>query len=677
MSNTQFSKGVQDPTSYSDAATVNTAPDGSFQPSSSIYIPSGTGFFEKLLSVNGAVLNGITDDSAAFQAALNSIPSGRIKECMIPRGVNSIKINSGLTIDASKTYLDFGGCLLDASGMTSGTAITINGSGTQSGDTSYGQQMSGINRMQLEGPGRYNGVDGILLTGGTSASPAIGSARTAIQNSKIHNFQKGITFYNRAYLSTFFNCEIGSHLIGIYSKGGGYDAYENVGFSRCTIGNSDINIYVEDGIINLSQCSVDYAEFVQMAIRAGILSLIDCHVEFSIKSGQYGIASNTNNAIYSGIAPLCAIDMAPGQSVALRSDLGLTSTTPSGLQNFALFRMIGGLFAPTAARSGATNAYKVIVNTVGNAQSYFGGKIRMSQGQNCPSSGYFAHTLSNYNTTGTYSGNFNWEPGSYFNSSDDFPNLMFETPSHLTGTLDHGYSIAPNMNMAGSGSFGNYQASGLQGFESSAGIMEDLTILDDSNGSTTVTIPANKLTGIAGSAALDSTFSNAGSKSLKFMKNSTALATYPLKFAFTYHTRPNTQSRPLIRFAVGKPATGYPATGSFNVAIKYIKPEMKVLSSGEIRLQPTNGATYLAGTTLASSADAQAIHCTTGVKGKTASLYVDVSTIPVGGWIYCQLNTDPDFSYQPGWASHFQLEFDFKNMDPGQINLDQLDIQYV
>ena len=674
MPNTNFSRGVSDASYFADSQIIQS--DNSFQPSPTIYIPSGHGFFEKRLSIAGASLNGSSDDSSAFQSALNAIPSGKFRECHIPRGVDSIKINSGITIDASRTNLDFGGCLLDASGMTSGVAVTVTGTGTQSGDQSYGQCMSGINRMRLLGPGRYTNVDGILMTGSAN-TPIVGSARTMVSNSWIRNFRKGVTFYHRAYLSTFFNCEIGSHLIAVYSKGGGTDAYENVGLLRCVVGNSDMNVYVEDGYLHFTNCSIDYAEFVQMAVRAGMLSLNDCHVEFAIKNGQYGLLQNANNSIYSGIAPLCAIDLAPGNSVALRNDIDLTYTTASSGHNFAAFRMNGGHLAITPAIGTTSTPYRCIVNVAGGAQAYFGGKIRMNVMSNVPTSGYFAHTLTAYNTTGNFSGNVNYDPGCHFNTNDDIPNLMVETPSHLTGTLDRGYSISPANNMFGSSGFASYQTTGNSSFESTAGIMDDLCITEDSNASTSVTIPSNRLTGTAGSAAIDTAFANSGTRSLKLTKNAGSLATHPLKFSFTFPARPGTHSRPVFRYALGKPASGAPASGFINIAFKYIKPEFKYLSSGEIRTNPLNGASFQSGSSYATAASSAATHSSTGIKMNSGSMYIDVATIPSGGWVYGQLNSDTDVSYQPAWASHIQIDIDLKGMGPGQINLDQLDLQYM
>lgn len=648
---------------------------GVLSPSSQIG-EEGDGYFEKLLIEAGAKLDGIQDDAVAFQNALNAVPKGRIRECKIPSYVDKIKINSGISIDASKIFLDFGGAMLDATGMTSGTAITIIGSGTNptNTDDSYGQNMGGIQRMKLFGPGRYNGVDGVLLTGDSGAT-AIGSARTVINNSWIRHFRKGITFYHRAYLATIRECEVGSNILGVYSKGGGSDAYENVGFIRSTIGNNDINIYIEAGYVHFNGCSIDYAEWVQMAVRVGMLSLLDCHVEFSIKSGNYGKSNNTNDAIYQGIPPLCAIDLAPGNAVALRTDLGLTSTTASSGHNFAAFRMIGGHMAITGSRASSIESYRSIVNIAGGAQAYFGGKIRCNFASNVPASGYFAHTLTNYNTTGSFSGNFSWEPGSWFNSSDDIINMMAETPSHLTGTTTQGFSMSPAMNMFGSSGFGPWQTTGLTSFESTAGIMDDLAIIEDSNGSTTVTNPANRLTGTAGSASIDTTFAFAGTRSLKLVK--TGSATHPLKFAFLFPMRSGVQSRPVLRFAMGKPATGAPTTGGIVVAMSYIKPEFKALSSGEIRATVLNGARFQSGGSYATSASSVASHCSTGFKGNSGSLYVDVADLTSGGWKFAQLTSDPDAAFQPHWASHIMIEVELKAIDAGQINLDQLDLQYI
>ncbi|HET8685108.1 MAG TPA: hypothetical protein VFM18_00425, partial [Methanosarcina sp.] len=303
--------------------------------SPTIFIPSGTGKFEKALSVAGAVLDGVTDDSTAFQTALDAMPTGRISEYQLPPDISSIKFNSGITIYANKHALMARGTVFDFSGMTSGTAITIDGGDN---NNTYGQCMAELVRAHIVGPGRTSSVDGIKFTGSGTSSPNQGSARFSLRNCRVRNFRKGVTWFNRSYGTTLFNCEVHSNGVGYHVRGGAYDAYENQGVVRGGVFNNDINIYMEDGMLTLFGTSVDYAEYLQIAGRVGTLTLNDCHVEYAIRNGNYGGVGG----IYSTNAPLAAFDLAPALTSALRTDLDLNSTTQSGLQNWIHMRMNGG-----------------------------------------------------------------------------------------------------------------------------------------------------------------------------------------------------------------------------------------------------------------------------------------------------------------------------------------------
>ncbi|HET8687592.1 MAG TPA: hypothetical protein VFM18_13150, partial [Methanosarcina sp.] len=362
MSNTNFSKGVSQPSFYSDGVVIEK--DGSFRPSPLIYIPSNSYRFERLLSIYNASLDGTTDDAVAFQNALNALPTNKVNDIRIPEGVSSIKFNSGITFNVTYAYLRGMGVMFDFSGMTSGQAWTNIGGGT---DNTYNQVMGGVERVKFYGPGRYSSVDGIISTGGSTASPNIGSARSGIYCSSVYNFRIGKIWFNRGYLTRLHDCEVHSNLLGYYSKGGAYDAYENVAAIGGAVYNNDMNIYVEDGYLTLNGTSIDYAEFVQIAIRAGFLQLDSCHIEYSIQNSNYGNAG----AIYSNNAPMCAFDMQPGGTSALRTDIGLTSTTASSGQNWAAIKMNGGVWAVTPPRSGSVidvDALSCHVNQAGNAQ---------------------------------------------------------------------------------------------------------------------------------------------------------------------------------------------------------------------------------------------------------------------------------------------------------------------
>ncbi len=69
--------------------------------------------------------DGVTDDSAAFQDAINFYSETNKGRITLPRS-STIKLNSGITFRAGAVFIDLNGSTLDFSGMGSGYAITVN-----------------------------------------------------------------------------------------------------------------------------------------------------------------------------------------------------------------------------------------------------------------------------------------------------------------------------------------------------------------------------------------------------------------------------------------------------------------------------------------------------------------------------------------------------------------------
>lgn len=617
-----------------------------------------------LLSVTG---DGVTDDAAAMQAAIDFLQSksaGRLS-VSVPAG-KTFKMNAGITLDVGRIHIDFRGCKLDFSGMTSGTAITFTGTPY---DKSYGGVMGGISFAHIKGPQNPTiVVDGVLFTGDTTPAPAnpFGSARSVLSRSVVEGFNFGVTFWHRAYLTTLEHCEIYRNRIGVYSKGAGVDAYENVSILRGAVYNNDLNIYVEEGHVICNGTSIDYANVVQMAIRNGSLLLNECHVEYTISKATYGAS---NAAIYSGNAPLCAFDLMPGNPCPIKSDIGLVHTTASTGTNSVYFRMSGGLWVVTAPQVNTANSGLVThLHMFDQSVTQMDKKVRMHHQNNVPTSGYMFCKLSAWNVgdPANTSGTFDFEPAMW---NDDITHIAQQGASgaYMTTNPQVGYSVSPLHNMAGS--FGaNYAA--LGGFEG-ANMMEDICIVAD-----TATI-ADRQTGTNGSfvrSGVDGSFGG-GSGALKITKVGAAGTAFKIGILF-----PRTlfnQRRPIMRMALKLPATGGPTVGNFNVHMKGIKPEYVTVGAlgGETIFRPVHGAEVIPGGA-ATSGSGNAAFNPSLYKSTGGSAYADIAGMTANTWYPLQIAANID-RHMPAWMTHIMLELDFTNMGAGNIILDGLDVQWM
>ena len=631
-----------------------------------IFVPSGIGMFEKLLSVNGAVFNGTTNDRDSIQAALDSVTELRHTELKLPPKTKA-KLNSGIVIDIANKLIDGSGVIFDFSGMTSGVAVTVTqlspslvGTGAQS----YGHEMSGISRLHMSYGNALGAVDGILFTGSNLngvGDPAYGSARSILHRCIVHGFRKGVTFHHRAYLVTISYCEIASNRLGIHLKAGGVDAYENIAIHRGVIGNNHTNIYVEDGQLYLNGTSVDYGWGMQLAVRSGLLSMTDCHLEHSVRNAGYG----TITGIYSTQSPLCAIDLQPGAAgiSSLATDLDLQYTTAAASSDWAAIVFKGGMWAVTPPQS-AGNPLKTLVNigTGGNA-SFKGRHLVNWTKDSVPTSGYIAARLTAYNAADNqstvYNGNMEWEPAIWL--GNDVTHVAYENPSHVTTNPGIGLSVSPAHNEFIS--FG-FNLTSTAGFEGS--FLEDMFLIAD-----TATI-TSRLTGAAGSATIDSAEGAAGtSKSLRFTK--TGAAGDAFKYALRVPMRFN-NGRPTLRGYMKKNATNAPTAGSMVVDVGYCKLKPVVLTN-DVSYAMVGGFKHGSVATAASGTNTKN---DSALKFSGQSMYVPVdsgSTL-LNAWTPFQINGNAD-TFVPHYASDIVIIFDLTNMGPGAVNFDLLDLQWL
>jgi hypothetical protein len=545
--------------------------------------------------------------------------------------------------------------------MSSGTAITLTGTAY---DKTFGGVMGGLAHLHIVGPAITSNVDGILFTGDNTASPSnpFGSARSVLSNCAIEKFKFGVTFYNRAYLATLQNCEVFRCRVGIYSKAGAVDAYENVGIQRGAIYNNQMNIYVEDGHVFLQGTSVDYATVVQMAVKFGTLYLRDCHVEYAISETTYGGAGG----IYTGNAPLTAIDLYPAGISTLDATIGLTSTSPTTSTNGTTFKMDGGFWAVTAPRH-TSNGLVAHISIVDNQVCYLTGNIKMYHQVNVPTSGYMACKFTAYNTVdiANFAGVVEFTPTHW--GIDEIPHIAHRGGSgaYMTTNPLVGYSISPAHNLSGwfNLSSGSFEA---------ANLLEDCCITGDTAAIT------DRQTGTNGSfvrSSADGSFSG-GTGSFKMTKVGAAGTTF--KVAFLYPRLNNyTQRRPVVRMAMSKPSSGGATTGSFNINVKFIKPEYLTVGAlgSESIFRPVQGTEVHPGG-VATGASGTSAQNPTVYRSTGGSAYCDVTGLTAGTWYPVQIAENVDRSL-PAWATHVMLEFDLTNLGAGTLLMDGLDIQWM
>ena len=148
---------------------------------------------EQYVSVKdfGAVGDGVADDTASVQAAIDYIVStGKSAQVTFPNG--AYKCDGGLIVNVGYVSLYGGGVKLDFSGLSAGaTAITFVGGGSQ-----YNQASKSINGFEIEGPGI--GSTSTALYFNTVSEP--GPSHLSIENVVLHDFAVGWELGDNAYL---------------------------------------------------------------------------------------------------------------------------------------------------------------------------------------------------------------------------------------------------------------------------------------------------------------------------------------------------------------------------------------------------------------------------------------------------------------------------------------------
>ena len=150
----------------------------------------------------GAVGDGVTDDTAAIQAAhdaLLELSTNELGILFIPAG--KYKVNSQLNIDATVRIEGYG-ATLDFSGMSAtGTAIVFKSISTGS---IFNLQIGGLSGLNIYGPGKANTSSvGIFMGGNTAGDIA---HEKSFYDCTISEFGNGIEQDSNCYNIKFYNC---------------------------------------------------------------------------------------------------------------------------------------------------------------------------------------------------------------------------------------------------------------------------------------------------------------------------------------------------------------------------------------------------------------------------------------------------------------------------------------
>lgn len=227
--------------------------------------------------------DGVADDAAAFQAAINTASETGRKDFKLPQGC-TVKLNSGITFRAGAVSLDLNGSILDFSGMTSGVAITINPPLDPYGE--YANIRDVLCNGYIKGPTNdATTVDGIKIDRVTAGTGVL--TGMSFRNILTKGFRDGIFYDRGAYINHLYNVSIvGAKRYGLNYPGSQY-AGENLSMfggriSDCAnTGLTGTGIFMGAGGANqlhLFGTSLDYND-INAVMQSGRLKIFGGNLE--------------------------------------------------------------------------------------------------------------------------------------------------------------------------------------------------------------------------------------------------------------------------------------------------------------------------------------------------------------------------------------------------------------
>lgn len=248
----------------------------------------------------GAVGNGITDDSAAIQLALNAAAAlGNAFLWLAPAA--TYKCGSGLTIDTNKVGIIGNGATLSFASMTTGNAITITQSNVDGNVRNYLNHAHPIEGIVFVGPGVATTAVRCFYFN-DNASPNIISGGI-VKNCSFVNFAKDVTLSSGAFCVTFEKCNftILSGTPSTYSVeilAGGTNFGERNVFRDCMWNNRNFHFLqtAGDSDTYFDNCSLD-GHARCMTLTGGLVTVANCHIESTEDTDNFFHVSGVNTIL--------------------------------------------------------------------------------------------------------------------------------------------------------------------------------------------------------------------------------------------------------------------------------------------------------------------------------------------------------------------------------------------
>ncbi len=230
----------------------------------------------------GAKCDGVTDDTRAFQAALDAAGSRcHANGAYVVAGFATVTVPDGARCRITRGLVDsksdcvgissFAGASLDFSSLADGgAALTLK-------HLAYGGYAGNVPRfenLELIGPGRASKTAAVV-----SETP-----NTTYRQLNIHGFGRGYEVHSGSWLNHFTNSSISDCGVDLYCGQGLKDAGEQISFEAGTLFNSDKGVENDGCEFNITDSSLD--EFTGPAVMngGGSTRLFSDHLEYVNKT---------------------------------------------------------------------------------------------------------------------------------------------------------------------------------------------------------------------------------------------------------------------------------------------------------------------------------------------------------------------------------------------------------